>query len=317
MKITDITTKIGHALRKTRFQIQKHSPTIMVTGGIVGVVVSGVLACRATLKASGVVETAKEDLTLIRSIHEMDGTEHTGDMRKELTVAYLKTGVLLAKLYLPAVGLGALSISGILGANHILNKRNAALAAAYATIEGGFKEYRARVVSKFGEEIDRELRFSEQTEKLEGTEIGEDGKTKKTKKNVQVTTINTLSDYARYYDFDTAPGAAAVGDVEYNMFYVKSHQDYANNLLTANGYLFLNDVYDMLGLERSIAGQVVGWVYEKDAAEKVGVDNYVDFGAKEVYKRDDHGNLVKTILLDFNVDGNIWERAAAKKLLTA
>lgn len=311
MKVTDITTKIGTALSKTRFQIQKNSPTILVVSGIVGVVTSGVLACRATLKASSVVAEAKDEIELIREVVEPEAA------KKELARAYLKVGVALAKLYLPAVGLGALSISGILGANHILSKRNAALAAAYATIESGFREYRARVIDKFGEAVDRELRFAEQTEKLEVTEVGEDGKTKKTKKNVQVTALNALSDYARYFDFETSPTAAAVGDIDYNLMYAKAHQNYANDLLTANGYLFLNDVYGMLGLERSLAGQVVGWVYEKDAADKVGVDNYVDFGIREVYKRDEHGNLTKTLLLDFNVDGDIWSRAAQKKLLTA
>ena len=49
------------------------------------------------------------------------------DSKKDLSVVYLQTGVKLAKLYAPAVALGALSITGILASNNILRKRNVAL----------------------------------------------------------------------------------------------------------------------------------------------------------------------------------------------
>ena len=63
----------------------------------------------------------------------------------------------------------------------------------------------------------------------------------------------------------------------------------------------------MLGIPKTKAGQVVGWVY--DPEHPVG-DNYVDFGLfdldRERVRRFVNGDE-RNILLDFNVDGNIWE----------
>ena len=52
-------------------------------------------------------------------------------------------------------------------------------------------------------------------------------------------------------------------------------QAYANKKLQAQGYLFLNDVLEMLGIQKTKAGQIVGWIYNEEAP--IG-DNYVDFG---------------------------------------
>ena len=89
--------------------------------------------------------------------------------------------------------------------------------------------------------------------------------------------------------------------------YLRRQQDYANELLKAKGHLYLNEVYDILGLPRSKAGQIVGWVY--DEKNPIG-DNYVDFGIYEQNRaknRDFVNGYEKTILLDFNVDGNILD----------
>jgi hypothetical protein len=310
MKKMELMNKLGDAFGKASFTLKKHSPEILVVSGVIGVVTSAVLACKATLKLNEVLTRAKDK---VEDIHWT--TENGGDpqeAKKELTAVYARTGLELVGLYLPSVGLGALSIAGILTSNNILCKRNAALAAAYTAIEGSFQGYRARLIERFGEEVDKELRYNVHQEKLEGTEVDENGKTKKVKKTVQVTDIDETSDYARYYDHRTSQAWEESSD--YNRMFLKAQQNLANNLLIAHGYLFLNDVYEMLGIQRSIPGQVVGWVYDK--AQDCG-ENYVDFGITETYRKDESGELMPTILLDFNVDGNIWERAAQKKLVTA
>lgn len=306
---TELTTKIGATVAKVGFQLRKHSPIILVASGIAGVVTSAVLACKATLQANDVMANAKVDLAAIRK------TTTVEDAKKEVTGVYVKTGLELARLYLPSVGLGVLSLAGIVGSNQILSKRNTALAAAYATIDGGFREYRARVISRFGEDTDKELRLNTHAEKIEETVIGEDGKTKKVKKTVQVTDLAACSDYARFYDQNTSE--AYEDDHDYNLMFLKAQQSHANMMLARDGYLFLNDVYALIGIDRSVAGQVVGWVLDKKAEDQPVGDNYIDFHITETYVRDDHGELVPAIFLDFNVDGNIWERAAKKNLLTA
>ena len=304
LKIVNTLTRSFH---KAGFQLKKHSPEILVVAGVVGTVTSAVMACKATTKLSGIIEDSKKDLDTIHDFVETKGfsEEYTEeDSKKDLAIVYVQTGLKLAKLYAPAVILGTLSITSILASNNILRKRNVALAAAYATVDKGFKEYRGRVVERFGEELDRELRYNIKAKKVEETVTDKNGKEKTVEKTIEVADPNLNSEYARFFD-DGCNGWDK--DAEYNLFFLHKQQSFANDLLQERGYLYLNEVYDMLGIPRTKAGQVVGWIY--DEKNPIG-DNFVDFGIYDINKpksRDFVNGYERTILLDFNVDGNIWE----------
>ena len=309
MKNSEVTNKISRKFAKIGFCIKKHSPEILVVGGVVGVVASTVMACKATTKLSAITDKAKKE---IKQIHY--ATEHPEtlpekytkeDSKKDLTIVYTRTGVQLAKLYGPSIALGVLSITSILASNNILRKRNVALAAAYTTIDKGFKAYRNRVVERFGEELDKELKFNLKAKEVEETVIDEKGKEKTVKKTVMVANgKDQYSPYAKCYD-DACAGWQK--DAEHNLWFLKQQQNWANEKLKANGYLFLNDVYEMLGIPKTKAGQVVGWIYDE---KNPNGDNYVDFGIYDLYKegcRDFVNGYERTIWLDFNVDGNILD----------
>lgn len=308
MTNTAIMNKMSNVFYKASFKLQKHSPEILVVAGVVGTVASAVMACKATTKLNSILEESKET---IDKIHEVAADESMADKytpedaKKDLTITYVQTGIKLVKLYAPAIALGALSIGCILSSNNILRKRNVALAAAYATVDKSFKEYRGRVIEKFGEAIDRELKYNIKEQKVEETVTDpETGKEKKVKKTIQVSDIDGYSEYARFFD-DGCKGWEK--DAEMNLMFLRAQQQYANDLLRARGRLFLNEVYRMLGIPETKAGQVVGWVY--DPENPMG-DNYVDFGIYDINKprnRDFVNGYERTVLLDFNVDGNIWE----------
>ena len=308
MKKLELFNSMSRNLNKIGFQLKKHSPEILVTAGVIGGVASAVLACKATTKVSDILDKAKEDIDTIHHVVEHPETvseEYTiEDSKKDMAIVYVQTGVKLAKLYAPAVALGALSITSILASNNILRKRNVALAAAYTAVDTSFKKYRSRVVERFGKELDRELRYNIKAKEIEETVVDEKGKEKTVKKTVSVVDPNYYSDYARFFD-DGCTGWEK--DAEYNLMFLKRQQDYANDLLKRQGYLFLNDVYYMLGIPKTKAGQVVGWVY--DEKNPIG-DNFVDFGIYDMYSekaRDFVNGYERTILLDFNVDGNILD----------
>lgn len=303
-----IFSSLSCTFAKAGAKMKKHSPEIFVAVGIVGVVVSAVMACKATTKVNDILENTKNDLANVHECadnKELAETYSENDKQKDLTIIYAQTGFKLVKLYAPSVILGVLSISSIITSNHILRQRNVALAAAYTAVDKGFKEYRSRVVERFGEEIDKELRYSIKAKTIEETVIDENGKEKKVKKEIKVGDPNIVSDYARFFD-ESCEGWEK--DSEFNLCYLKAKQQYANDILHARGYIFLNEVYDMLGIERTKAGQIVGWVY--DEKEPLG-DNYVDFGIyniDRVKNRDFVNGYERVILLDFNVDGNILDR---------
>jgi hypothetical protein len=307
MKKAEITSSVSRAINNLGFKLKKYSPEILVAAGVAGTVVSAVLACKATTKVSIILEKAKEDVDAIHdcTTNENLTEEYTSeDAKKDIIITYTQTVVQLAKLYAPAVALGMLSLGSILTSNNILRKRNIALAAAYVAVDKGFKEYRGRVIERFGGEIDRELKYNIKAKTFEENVIDEKGKEKTVKTPINIADPNTYSDYARFFDESCA---AWEKDSEYNLMVLRAQQQYANDLLKAKGRLFLNEVYDLLGIKRSKAGQVVGWVYDPN---NPFADNFVDFGIYDMNRetvRDFVNGYERVILLDFNVDGNIWE----------
>ena len=311
MKNLKIVNGVSRTFHKVGFQLKKHSPEILVVAGIAGTVVSAVMACKATLKVNEVVAASKTDIdkihTAVEKGHTQAGAEYTvEDSKKELAIVYIHTGARLARLYAPAVVLGALSITSILASNNILRKRNVALAAAYATVDKGFKEYRDRVIERFGKELDRELKYNIKKQEVEEVVTDENGKETTVKKTVDVTDTTTVyrSPYSVIYD-DGCKGWTK--DPEANKFFLVQCQNWANEKLKSQGYLFLNDVYEMIGIAKTKAGHVVGWVYDKD--NEIG-DNYVDFGMFDIYNEkamDFINGRERNIVLDFNVDGNVYD----------
>lgn len=297
------------AAKKAMFNVKKHSPEILIVAGIAGVVTSAVMACKATMKVNEVLAETKENINKVHDVMADQGISEKEyskeDSARDLTIIYGKAGVKLAKLYGPAIALGGLSLTAIVCSNNILRKRNVALAAAYTAIDTSYKQYRSRVIEKFGENVDREMKYGIKAVQIEEKTVDENGKKKTVKKTVEVVNPYDYSDYARFFDVGNPNWEK---DSEYNLMFLKRQQAYANDKLKANGYLFLNEVYDMLGIPKSKAGQVVGWIYDP---ENGSGDNYVDFGIYNVNReaaRDFVNGYERTILLDFNVDGNIWEK---------
>lgn len=300
---TEIMKSVNGVASKAVMKLKKHSPEILVVAGIAGTVVSAVLACKATTKVAEILDETKGTLDTIHEGMEtgaINGQEYTTeDGKKDTVVVYAQTGMKLAKLYAPAIILGTLSITSILASNNILRKRNVALGAAYAAIDKSFKEYRGRVIERFGEQVDTELKYGIKAKKFEEIEVDpENGKEKKVKKTVMVADPNLQSDYAVYFDsksrdYETNP--------DYNRMFLKAQQAFANDKLQTRGHLFLNEVLDDLDLPRTPAGQIVGWT-------KDGPDGYVNFRIVEVERETEDGRHEPALLLDFNVEGNIWEK---------
>lgn len=304
---TEIMTKASRLLSKTSLQLKKHSPEILMVAGIAGTVASTIMACKATTKVSKIIEEKNTTIEQIHTCLEDKTAEYTeDDSKKDLTIVYAQTGLKLVKLYAPSIILGALSISSIVAGHTILKRRNIALAAAYAVVDKGFKNYRKNVVERFGEQLDKELRYNIKAKEVEEIVKDENGNEKVEKTIVNEVGINPVDGYSGYARFFDAASSFFEKDPEYNLMFLRKQQDWANEVLRSRGHLFLNEVYDMLGIQRTKAGQVVGWIYDE---KNPNGDNYVDFGIynnKEASRRFVNG-YEYNILLDFNVDGPIYD----------
>lgn len=271
----NISPALQRAFSRSALQLQKYSPQILTAVGIAGLVTAGVLAARKTLELEETLDNAKRRL---EEAHEGDATQ--ADVNK----AYVANVIDLGKLYWAPVTLAAGSTVAILVGHRILHQRNLAVIAAYKSLEQAFSEYRKRVVEEHGEEADKKYRYGIR----DVVEVGEDGKKVKSQ---------TVDGVDAEYIFSFGPeNWNWNGNHEHNLFFVERFQNIFNDKLQAHGHVFLNEVLDALGIERTKAGAVTGWVKNNPDG-----DPWIDFRAQDLQAS--HGY----ILLDFNVDGVILD----------
>lgn len=314
---TDLANKFTRSVNKIGFKIKKHSPEILVVAGVVGTVATVVMACKATLKVNEVLDEAKDTIDVIHNTAEqyeiksadaddVNAVVYTKeDANKDLMIVYAQTGWKLTKLYGPAVLTGVASIGCMLAANNILRKRNVALAASLAGVMSDFKEYRGRVIDRFGKDMDRELRYNIKAKQIEETVVDEEGNETVVTKTVEVVDPNMV--HSLYSVVFCEGNLGWTRNAELNKAFLIQTQNYANDKLKAKGYLTLNDVYEMIGAQTTKYGQLAGWVYTEDSS--IG-DNYVDFGMFDVNNEkacDFINGIEKSIILDFNCMGNILD----------
>jgi len=292
MKLPNAITRV---VARQALISQKNAPHLLFGVGVAGMIGSTVLACRATLKLNELVEEQKNDLAIAHSI--TDARYTPTDRRKDVTIIYTRSVSKVARLYAPSVLLGVASVGALTKSHSILHERNVALTAAYAAVDKAFRQYRERVKDKYGEEEDREFRFPHEDSEIRGQDTD------------QRFIIQVLSDaheesmYARFFDMENPNWNVGI---EYNTLFLQCQQKYANDKLKARGHVFLNEVYDMLGMERTQPGAVVGWILNN----REGGDNHISFGCLDENDqiRTDINGRNGSLLLDFNVDGVIWDK---------
>ena len=307
----DIMASVSRSLHKVGFKLKKHSPEILVVTGVVGIVASTIMACKATTKVSEIIDETKETIDTIhdsvgKGLHTADGEEYTQEVaNKDLAIVYVQTGWKFVKLYGPSVALGVASIGCMVGSNRILKKRNIALAAAFKAVDTSFKEYRERLVDRFGKELDRELRFGIKAKEIEEKVVDEEGNETTVTKTVEVMDPNVT--HSIYSVVFCEGNTGWTKNAELNKLFLIKQQNWANDKLRLNGILTLNEVYDMIGAQRTAYGQIAGWVYTDDCSAG---DNFVDFGVFDVNNKkacDFLNGYERSIVLDFNCIGNILD----------
>ena len=334
MKKPKIFEKAANTAAKVKFKVSKHSPEILLVAGVVGVVAGTVAACKATTKVSKIRKEQTEQLDAIEKakadgeicIEDEDGDVVTvdytkKDAKKDALIVYKNSAVEYVKLYFPSVVILTLSIGSIIASHGTLKKRGLAAAAAYGAIDKSFKDYRRRVVDRFGPEVDKELRYGVRTEAVTKEEVNEKGK--KRKVTVAEKSLESLDFDKNDYivSFGEGTSNAWRKDTTYNVNMLKIMWMTANRKLEAQGYLFLNDLYDILEMpeKKSAVGRVVGWIYDKRDPRYNGI-NRISFGIYdfdelernmydyETNYSDDFENRKKAIILEFNPDGIIYDK---------
>lgn len=300
MSLKSMRNRVTGAMARQTFAVKTHSPVLLLGLGAVGFTTTVVLACRATLKLSDVLEEGNKLLNKVEEKVE----EADEEVKKKAKIgAKLQVAIRVAKLYAPSVAVGLGTLTTITGAHVILTRRNTALTAALGVATKTLQDYRQRVVEDQGGEKDLEYRWGiSEREIVEETETGPVTSVLKgldqeaIKKEIAAGSV-----YARIFDEDHEDWSEFPHQ---NQTRIENVQEMANTLLRVDGFVTLNQVYEMLGFEWTAAGQQVGWVINP----KDGGDGVIDFGVwtdgKYQGKKWINGNK-QAILLDFNVDGPI------------
>ena len=310
MKIN--TKTLRKSFKKAQLTVRKHSPEILMVAGVIGTVAGAVMACKETLELEDVLDECKQEKMELEEQYAMCEQYSEDALKKDQVKLTIKQAIKIVKLYAPSVIMEATSIGVIFASNDIMRKRNASMAAAYATLNSMYKRYRQNVIESYGEEVDKDMRFGVKHEKV--TEIDEDGN--KVKIDARIVDLDNtalaISDYSRFFQSGCKGFDASSG--RYNILYLKGIQAMFNNKLIADGYVMLNDVYRELGFDTIPEGWSIGWVYDDE--NPIG-DNYIDFGLYEARNKNQRAvnDWEPVILMDFNVDGNLYEDPKLYSLL--
>lgn len=310
---TEIMEKMTRTASKCGYKLKKASPTIMIVGAAIGGVTATVLACKATIKAQDILTEHNAQVESIHTTKQLiEGETYTeNDYKSDITTTYVKTGLKLAKVYAPAVTLGAVSLGCMFGSHHIMSKRNASLTAAYIALDKAFEEYKSRVSDRFGSRVQEELEHNIKAVELESKSTNEQG-VEETIKEYKDIAMQHTSPYTCIFDetVDTW-----VSDNMLNRNYLFLMEQAANKRLRTQGHLFLNDVLGSIGTHGGVTlktpeGQIVGWIYDPNDPTR---QNHVDFGVTNYVKDDEALNSFinggeRSVMLRFNCDGPIIDK---------
>lgn len=306
MSILDnVRTAVTSQTAEKLFLLKQSSPKLMFGIGVAGFVGTVALACRATLKLQPVLTELDENLDDMKTDLEQDNISQA-DYDKHVRTARLHAAGDIAKLYAIPTIVGVASIAALTGSHVVLSKQNAAALASFKAMETAYQRYRQRVATEYGEDVDR--RFANNQKVVEVEVQKADG------------TVEVVEEY--YPDPDGLSPYSVLFSSETSKFFGRMpHENemllsmkmaWANDKLNAKGYLFLNDVREMLGMEAVPEGQLVGWLAESHPGHK---DGFVSFGLfdgdPEEYEKFLAGRS-PYVTLDFNVDGEIHTKIGRK-----
>ena len=296
-----IKTALISTIGKVTFWGREHSPELLLAMGGLSMIGSVITACRGTLKFQKVIEKHNERLDKLKLIEEKQANGTAGenadiDVKQYRKSVYLDTVWQGAKCYGPTLLLMIGGFACFMASNGIIKGRYISMAAAYAGVLKDKEHLEEQVAKEFGEDKLSELKGEKPSSDIFKSEDGE-------VKEVEGEKV-TYSTYAKFFD-ESNPNWEK--NPESNRTFLQIKQNWANHRLQTRGYLFLNEVYEMLEMEKTQAGQIMGWVYYKDPAKakEMGSANFVDFGIfnkDSVAARNFVNGTERSILLDFNVD---------------
>lgn len=179
-------------------------------------------------------------------------------------------------IYIPTIMAGAATVTCIFGANVINKRKQASLVSAYGLLDRSYKEYRKKVEDYYGEGSDEEIL----------DEIAKDNFDPSTVKPSEHTEL-FYDKYSKRY-FKASP--LTVSSAEYQL----------NRDLQLRDYAYLNEFYEMVGLDPIDDGWALGW--SVGSCLEMYWQNWIDFGHHKIALDDGSECNVITMFMEPIID---------------
>mgnify|MGYP000546898592 CR=1 FL=1 len=285
-------------------RISKCAPTILSVGASIGVVATSALAWRAGRTFEDVEYRNYERIKDYQDRADEIPDEEVPSIERKNRLAFALDA---ARHIAPTVIIGGTTIALIYFSNSISRKRMAALSAAYFAVQNAFDNYKAKMVDTLGKEtVDKIVQPKLPNYGKTAEEIleNDDRNDAADVTDAVLSMVRECSPYARI--ISETSSTAWDPNEDYTVMNLAEIQAWANRRLQKKGHLFLNEVFDQLGLSRMKEGALVGWLKNGEG------DGYVSFGDFEsaIYRVPDYErkSIHSNVVVDFNVDGVIWDK---------
>lgn len=316
MNLPVIFTKVANTARNLAGNglliARKHAPEIMIGGGLAGFGLTIYETIKATNKTNDILEEKHRKSSVYAEALDYPIGYGPGEYENDISDLNRRTKIAIIKAWLPVGTLAVASGASILGGYRIINGRYVATAAAYKGLENFIGRYRGNVVDRFGKDVDWELANDIKAETLEkamaereeNRKIEEENKGKKIRKKAPKTAYQDI--YCGIFD-NYSDRWQRYWTAEQVLEYLKFKQNQLNDMLRIRKHVFVNEVYDMLGLERTSAGSVNGWILTRTNPEShisLGIDEMPADELRSILST--HRNEDIRVKIRLNPDGLIY-----------
>lgn len=282
-------SKINQIKSKANYQ----APNILFYMGIVGMVGTVATGIQGAYKFGFAATDYESGMRAINE--EAKAGRLTEKQVKEMKRdQYKETAIEATKCFAPTLVLGIATIGCLTKSHNMLTNRIAGLSAAYTTLQTQFGEYRNRVRAEVGEDKEDELYFDRKKQNVKVSDA---------EGNVSDLEVEVQDAGGYKYLFDEVNSNNWSSDPGYNRIFLQAQENYANDMLASRGHVFLNDIFDGLGMERTAAGAVVGWIAKEGAHVDFGLRN-PGYEPNDLFWKDEENS----IQLNFNVQGVIFDK---------
>lgn len=287
--------------QRMSIQVKKDSPEILMALDLIASGAALFFSHRAGRKVDEVVTRSEKQMHVVkRKMRNAKSDKEYSDLQRKKIRIVADTAKDLCGLYGPVIGMEAVSLACRCKYVSVMNNRYIGTVAIANSAIDILNSYRKNVRDELGEEADYHFRYGTKKETVKETVTEEDGEEKEVEKEVEKVDYQIKpGEFARYFDGDNDQWDP---NPSFNLCFLNGQEQMANDMLVANGHLFVNEVYDMLGYPRTPEGAVAGWL-AKDGKVDFGLYNYRNPETRRFINGREN-----VVLLDFNVQGIIWDK---------